>query len=458
MENFWHVRDKFNQTHFQKVPLEGVESLEKKIVLARKAFQRHKNTSAEVRSHWLKKMHEGLFNRKSEMVDIIVKEAGKPVSYALSEVERSLTTLWWASEEILRFGGECIPMDYGVGKGKTAFTKKFPRGPVFGIAPFNFPLNLAMHKIAPAVATGNAIIVKPSPFTPLSLRLLHEIANNAGLPEGIFQVVFCDNQGSEFLVEHDSINHLSFTGSPKVGWMLKSKAGKKKVSLELGGNAGVLVDDTVDLEKTAKVLATGAYLYSGQICISTQRIYAHKEIKIKLQELLLEELSKLKCGDPAHEETILGPLIDSHACERVLMWVKEAQEKGATLLSGGDYFSQEHNILYPILMTNTSPQMKISCQEVFGPAAIIETVNSFEEGLTLINESAFGLQAGVFTEKISRAKLAIESLDVGGIMINNVPGFRIDSMPYGGVKDSGLGREGLKYSFEEMTESKLVVF
>lgn len=458
MEDTWKVLDKYNQTEMEKLPLESHDTLRRKVQIAHRAFLSFKKESAETRSLWLKAIHAEMLKRKDEFIDLIVREAGKPIGYARGEFDRSLTTLWWAAEEILRYGGEVVPMDYGVGKGRTAFTKRCPLGVVLGISPFNFPLNLAMHKIAPALATGNSIIIKPSPYTPLTLKLFEEVCRSARLPEGLFQLALCDVAGSEFLVTDEDIKLLSFTGSPKIGWMLKEKAGKKKVILELGGNAGVLVDETVDLKRTAKLLAQGAYLYAGQICISTQRIYAVKEIKTKLQTLLLEEISHLGVGDPHDEKVTVGPLIDKDHCERVLAWIAEAKNRDAIVLCGGDYKDHNHNLLQPTLLTETKPDMKVVCEEVFGPLAIIESVDSFEAGLETLNQTSFGLQAGVFTESLSRMKKAINEVEVAGLMINNIPGFRVDSMPYGGIKDSGLGREGLKYTFEEMTEGKLIVF
>lgn len=458
MSQSWTVKDKYHQKEIGNVPLESHESLRNIVQVSKKAFQDFKKESAETRSLWLKAIHAEVLKRKAEFVDLIVKEAGKPKGYAQGELDRSLTTLWWAAEEILRYGGEVVPMDFSAGKRRTAFTKRFPMGVILGISPFNFPLNLAMHKIAPALATGNAVLIKPSPYTPLTLKLFEECCASAGLPRGLFKVVCCDNEGSEFLVTHEEIKMLSFTGSPKIGWMLKEKAGKKKVVLELGGNAGVLIDDNVDLKKTAKLLAQGAYLYAGQICISTQRIYVVQNVRMEFEGYFLEEIKRLGVGDPQDDKVTVGPIIDSEHCKRILSWVDEATQRQATLLCGGDYHDKEKNVLQPTLLTNTKPDMNVVQEEVFGPLAILESVASFEEGIKALNDTKFGLQAGVFTESLSHMKIAMEELDVAGVMVNNIPGFRVDPMPYGGIKDSGLGREGLKYTFEEMTEGKLIVF
>jgi glyceraldehyde-3-phosphate dehydrogenase (NADP+) len=348
-------------------------------------------------------------------------------------------------------------MDFGAGKGRQAYTQRFPRGVCLGISPFNFPLNLAMHKIAPAVATGNTILIKPSPYTPYTLLKLEEWASEVGWPEGLFQVLPCSNEESEWLVKNEEIKLLSFTGSPKIGWMLKEKAKKKKVVLELGGNAAVLVDETADIPKVARTLAQGAYLYAGQICISTQRIYCVKEVREELQERLLQAIAKLQTGDPNVQGVSVGPLIDEVHFKRICEWVDEALAGGAELLCGGKGV-EDKNLYEPTLLTNTKKTMKVVREEVFGPVAIFEEVESFDHGLAEINDSPFGLQAGVFTKRIDRMKKAFKELEVGGVIIDNIPGFRIDSMPYGGVKDSGHGREGLRYAMEDFTEERLLVF
>jgi acyl-CoA reductase-like NAD-dependent aldehyde dehydrogenase len=458
LSQVFEVKDKYHQTILAKIEGSSHEEAIRKLVRAKTCFEKERGTSSEVRHDRLMALYMKLKERASEMIELIIKEAGKPRSYAQGEVERSLITLKWAADECLRFGGEVVPMDFGVGKGRQAFTGRFPLGVCLGIAPFNFPLNLAMHKLAPAIATGNTILIKPSPYTPLSLLKLEEWCRECGWPEGLFQVVVCNNEVSEMLVTHEDIKLLSFTGSPQVGWMLKEKAGKKKVVLELGGNAGVIVDDTVDLAKTARLLAQGAFLYSGQICISTQRIYCTKGIKEKLIPLLVQATEKMTCGDPGMDKVSVGPLIDLVHLNRVESWVNEAVEKGARVLTGGKVLDREHHIFAPTILEQTRADMKVVCEEVFGPVVIVEEVENFEEALNAINNSKFGLQVGVFTDSVSRMKEAFVRLEVGGIIMNNIPGFRVDSMPYGGVKDSGLGREGLRYAMEDMTEPRLLVF
>lgn len=452
------VKDKYHQTSLKTLSFESHEEVIRKLVRAKSCFEKERHSSAEVRHERLMALYYIIQERGSEMVDLIVKEAGKPRTYAKGEVERTLVTLKFAADEALRFTGETIPMDYGVGKGKTALTERFPLGVCLGIAPFNFPLNLAMHKLAPAIASGNTILIKPSPYTPLSLLKLEEWCHECGWPEGLFQVVICDNEVSEMLVTNDDIKLLSFTGSPQVGWMLKSKAGKKKVVLELGGNAGVIIDETVDLMKAARIITQGAFLYSGQICISTQRIYCTKGVKDKLAPLIAQLAEKLTWGDPNLEKVTVGPLIDEVHLKRIEGWVKEAVDRGAKILAGGKVLDKDHHIYAPTVLEQTKPDMKVVCEEIFGPVVIIEEVETFKDALDALNDSKFGLQAGVFTERIDRMKEAFKTLEVGGIIMNNIPGFRVDSMPYGGIKDSGLGREGIRYAMEDMSEPRLLVF
>jgi len=454
----WKVVDKYNHTTIGEVALDNEEAAAQKLESALKTFSSFKKADAGKRREWLLLLKNVIKANKSELTELIIGEAGKPRGYAEVEIERSIATLDFAAEEARRLGGEVVPMNFAGGKGREAYTKRFPIGVILGISPFNFPLNLALHKIAPAIAAGNTILIKPSPFTPLILNRLVELAVAAGLPKGIFQVVNGDNDVSEFLVTHKDISLLSFTGSPQIGWMLKEKAGKKKVVLELGGNAGVLVDETSDLGRAARTIASGAFLYAGQICISTQRVVIVESVYEEFKKLLLEATQKLKVGDPRAEGVTVGPMISKEHFERVLGWIEEAKSKGASVLCGGTPVAEGHYVIAPTLIENTSEEDKVYCDEVFGPVAVLEKVKDYKRGLAALNSTRFGLQAGYFTERIDRLKLAFDEVEVGGLMINNVPGFRIDHMPYGGVKDSGLGREGLKYAIEDMTEGRLLVF
>jgi len=414
--------------------------------------------SAGDRSDILHTLARLLKENARTLAELISKEAGKPISYALTEVERSQTTTLFAAEEAKRFSGEVIPMDFGVGEGKIALTRRFPVGVIGCISPFNFPLNLALHKIAPAIAVGCSVVLKPSPYAPLSVFYLKELLKKTELPEGAVNIMMSENDVAEILVTDERISMLSFTGSPQVGWKLKSLAGKKKVALELGGNAAVVVDRDTDIDDACSKIATGAFLYSGQICISTQRVYCHQDIYDKFQKTLISKINALSVGDPFDEKTIVGPLIDRIHLERIEAWIEHAKSKGSKVLCGGSVLDREKNIYAPTLLTDVEPALEVCSEEIFGPVAIIEKVKDLDEGIEKINQSKFGLQAGVFTNSLCSMKYAFSELEVGGVMINNIPGFRIDHMPYGGVKESGFGREGLKYAMEEMTEPRLLVF
>lgn len=452
------VFDKYSNEELAALPLADEKVAEEAIEAAGRGFDALSKWSAGKKSDALYKLAELLLANKEAFVDLIVREAGKPVSYAENEIERCITTVKTAATEALRLSGEVVPIDYGAGEGKTAFTKRFPVGIVLCITPFNFPMNLVLHKVAPALACGCSVIVKPAPQSPLCTMALASLIEMAGFPKGVFNSLVCDIPVAEKMVRDNRIAMLSFTGSEKVGWYLKSICGKKKVTLELGGNASVIIDETADLNAAAPAVARGAFLYAGQVCISTQRVFVEASVFDKFSNLLISEISKLESGDPGNANVTVGPLIDRSHFERIKTWVAEALEGGAEVLYGAKVFDNDHNIFEPTLLTNTSSSMKVSCAEVFGPVALIEKVSSFEEGIARTNDSVFGLQTGVYTNRFDRVKMAHEELEVGGIIINNIPGFRIDSMPYGGIKDSGLGREGVEYAMEEMTESRLLIY
>lgn len=456
--NILSVTNKFDQSTIATIPYADASEVQFAISNSVQAFQKFSKFSAMERHDLLLKIRDGLQLEKEKFINLIVSEAGKPIDYARAEVERSLMVLQIAAEETMRTSGEVVPMDYGIGLGRTAFTKRIPIGPVLAISPFNFPLNLAMHKIAPALASGCSIILKPSPFTPLTALSLASLCKRIGLPPGVLNVVVCKNEEAELMLKDDRIKALSFTGSADVGWSLKAKAGKKKVILELGGNAAVIVDRTALLDEAVKAIALGAYNYSGQVCISVQRIFVDHSIFEQFIEKFKMAVSELKMGAPTEEGICIGPLIDRTHLERLHTWITEAKMKGAQVLFGGDILDLNHHLFAPTLLTNTQEDMKVVCEEAFGPVAIIEKVQYFDEVIRVINRSRYGLQAGLFTNQISQMKYAHENLEVGALIINGVPGFRVDSMPYGGVKDSGLGREGLRYAIEEMTEPRLVVY
>lgn len=456
--NILSVTNKFEQNTIATIPYADTSEVQFAIANSIQAFQTYSKMSAKERHDLLIKIRDGLILEKEKFINLIVSEAGKPIDYARAEIERSLSVLQTSAEEALRLHGEAVPMDYGLGVGKTAVTKRFPIGPVLAISPFNFPLNLVLHKVGPALASGCTIILKPSPYTPLTALALGSLCKRVGLPPGVLNVVICKNEEAELMLKDDRIKMLSFTGSADVGWNLKAKAGKKKVILELGGNASVIVDRSANLDEAAKAIAFSSYNYAGQTCISVQRIFVDHSIFDQFIEKFKQATSELKMGAPSMETVAIGPLIDRNHLDRLMGWLSEAKDGGAQVIFGGEIVDLERNLMAPTLITNTQENMKIVSEEAFGPIAIIEKVQYFDEVIRQINRSRYGLQAGLYTNQISQMKYAHEHLEVGALIMNGVPGFRIDSMPYGGVKDSGLGREGVKYAMEEMTEPRLLVY
>lgn len=455
---YLEVKNKFSGENLSKLPNATQQQMNKAIESAQAAFEVYKRFSVGERVNLMQKLLQKLEENKVQMVDLIVAEAGKPRTYAETELERSLSTLQFAIEEAKHFSGEVIQMDFANGEGRKAFTQLFPIGVVACITPFNFPLNLLMHKVAPALAVGCSLVVKPPPQAPLSAFALAEMMQEVGFPLGVINVLNCQIEVAEQLVRDERPKMLSFTGSDKVGWHLKSICGKKKCVLELGGNAAALVDLDVSVKESAEKLAKAAFLYAGQICISTQRIFVHKAIFESFKKAFIQEAEKLKVGDPNDAKTWVGTLIDEKAFKRTKEWIAEAKSQGAELLTGGKVLDEESRLIAPTVFTNTNREMKIYSEEAFAPIVVLEKVDSFEKGLKAVNDSRYGLQAGVFTNNLAHFKLAVDQLQVGGIIFNDSPGFRIDHMPYGGVKDSGLGKEGLKYSMQEMTEERLVVY
>lgn len=456
--NILVVKNKYDQTPLATVSYADASEVQFAVANSVQAFQSYSKLTAAERRDYLLKIREGLFNERDKFINLIVTEGGKPLDYARQEVERSLFILQSAADEAIRIGGEVVPMDFGLGKGRSAQTKNFPVGPVLAISPFNFPLNLAMHKIAPALAAGCSILLKPSPYTPLTALALASLCKRVGLPAGVFNVVVCQNEEASIMLKDERIKMLSFTGSAEVGWSLKSQAGKKKVVLELGGNAAVIVDRSSNIDEAVKAIAMSAYNYAGQVCVSVQRIYVDSGIFDQFLEKFKVAVSELKVGSPMEEGTVVGPMIDRVHLERIDSWVHEAKAAGAQVVFGGSVVNLENNLYAPTLLTNTKSDMKVVAEEVFGPVAIIEKVDYFDEVIREVNRSKYGLQAGLFTNQLSQMKYAHENLEVGALIINGVPGFRIDTMPYGGVKDSGFGREGVRYAINEMLEPRLLVY
>lgn len=410
---------------------------------------------SHARYNLLQKIAGALYDRREEFARLMTAEAGKPITDAKREVSRAVQTFTVAAEEAKRIPGDVIPLDWTPGTDShLGILRRFPIGPVLGITPFNFPLNLVAHKVAPALAAGNPILIKPAPQTPLTALLLGEVVVEAGLPPGGLNVLPCNNTVAEQLVVDPRFTLLSFTGSAAVGWALKAKCGKKKVVLELGGNAGVIVEPDADLDFAAQRCAAGGFGYAGQTCISVQRILAHHSIADLFTTKLLLQVARLKAGDPSDEATVVGPLIDQNAAHRIETWISEAVSQGARVLLGGKRMG---SVVEATVLSNVTPAMKVSCQEVFGPVVTVTPYRQFGEAIQALNRSDYGLQAGVFTQDVNKVFHAFRRLEVGTVLANEIPTFRADHMPYGGVKDSGIGREGVRAAIEEMTEPRLLV-
>jgi glyceraldehyde-3-phosphate dehydrogenase (NADP+) len=396
-----------------------------------------------------------LYRRRDEFAQTITAEAGKPIADAKREVSRAIQTFTVAAEEARRIPGEVVPLDWMPGSDThLGVLRRFPIGPILGITPFNFPLNLVAHKVAPALASGNPILIKPAPQTPLTALLLGEVAVEAGVPPGGLNVVPCENILAERMVVDPRFKLLSFTGSASVGWMLKAKCGKKKVTLELGGNAGVVIEPDADLELAAKRCAAGGFGYAGQTCISVQRVFVHHSIVDVFTTKFLMHVARLKVGDPADDTTTIGPLIDQAAAQRVESWIGEAVADGARVLLGGKRMG---SLVEATVLSNVKSDMKVSCREVFGPVVTVTPYRQLSEAVALLNQSDYGLQAGIFTQDINKIFYAFRHLEVGAVLANEIPTFRADHMPYGGVKDSGLGREGVRAAIEDMTEPRMLI-
>ncbi len=431
------------------------EHAEAAIAASVKAFGTTRRLPAFERQRVLRRIADGIHDRREEFSRTLAQEAGKPIKAARNEVDRAVFTFNVAAEETVRGYGEYLPLDWQQSTaGRWGIVKRFPLGPVAGITPFNFPLNLVAHKVAPAIAAGCSMVLKPAPQTPLSSLLLAEVIQQAGWPDGGFNVVLLSNEDSCLLVTDDRIKLISFTGSAAVGWAIKSNAGKKKVVLELGGNSGVIVHRDADLAYAVGRCVTGGFSYAGQACISVQRILVEQSVFGKFSELLVEGVKKLKVGDPLDESSDLGPLIRESDAIRAHDWVQEAVRGGARLLCGGQ---RTGSLLEPTVLTSTKPAMKVNCQEIFAPVVTVEPYPDFDSALKQINNSPYGLQAGLFTRDAKLIFQAYDELEVGGVIAGDVPTFRIDHMPYGGVKDSGFGREGLRDAILDMTEPKLLV-
>lgn len=448
------VVNPYDSTVVGEVFQAGASEIERAIRAADKAFELTRKLPSYKRAEILEKVVVRLRERKDELARTMTLESGKPIQFTRSEVDRAILTFSVAAEESKRIRGDVVSLDLAAGSEKRwGVVKRYPIGPIASITPFNFPLNLVAHKVAPALAAGNTVVHKSPPQTPITSIMLAEMLLDSGIAEGAVNVISCGNEIAEELVVDPRMKMLSFTGSPKVGWHLKSRVPKKKVVLELGGNAAVVVEPDVNLDSVVKRLAAGAFANAGQICISVQRIYVNDSVYKKFRDLFVKETEKVKVGDPLDDETVVGPMITSADADRAFRWIMEAKNAGATLLVGGE---RHGNFVQPTVLENVPADANLYCEEAFAPVAILESYSDFDEAIHRVNNTRFGLQAGVFTNDSRKVFKAFDEIQVGGVIINDYPTYRIDNMPYGGVKDSGFGREGVRYAIEEMTEPKLL--
>lgn len=411
--------------------------------------------TAHRRAAILAKAAEIIDGEATSIARTMAQESGKPLKYAKGEVSRAVETFSFAADAARSLHGETIPLDAAKGgAGKIGYYVRVPVGVIGAITPFNFPLNLVAHKVAPAIAAGCPIVLKPNPATPLTALHLGDILREAGLPEGGFEIVVGGGDVGNWLVTDPRVKMISFTGSVPIAREISKVAGIRRVTLELGGNAATVVDASANLDQAVKQSITGGFAYSGQVCISVQRIYVHSSRYEEFRAKYVEAANKLVMGDPLSEQTDIGPLLNDGVCQRIDSWVAEAVSGGAAVIAGG---KRDGRMYEATVIENATPEMKVVHEEVFGPVVVLAPFDDFEAALDAVNDSPFGLQAGVYTQDLAHALRATQKLNVGGVMINDVPTFRVDNMPYGGMKDSGVGREGPRFAIEEMTNLKMVV-
>jgi acyl-CoA reductase-like NAD-dependent aldehyde dehydrogenase len=446
------ANDELVATTFQA----GPQELERATVAAVDAFAETRRLASYQRRDALAHVAACIDRDAEELSELLTRESGKPIRDARGEVSRGALTFRTAAEEALRITGEWLPLDWNAAnRGRSGIVRRYPIGPVAGISPFNFPLNLAAHKVAPAIAAGCSIVLKPPSKDPLVMLRVAQYIAETDLPKGAVSVLPMDRPTGDRMVGDDRFKLLSFTGSPSVGWKMKADAGRKKVVLELGGNAGAIVDETADLDWAVNRLVFGAFAYAGQVCISVQRIYVVRAIYDEFERRFVEKVRSVRSGDPLDPATDLGPMVDDKAVRRTHEWVREALDGGARALAGGE---PDGRYYPPTVLVDVPRDARVCGEEVFAPVVNLFAVDSFADAVREINASRFGLQCGVFTSSLERTLLAHDELEVGGVIVNDVPTWRIDPMPYGGVKESGLGREGLRWSIEDMTEPRLLAF
>ncbi|AZU62291.1 aldehyde dehydrogenase family protein [Neobacillus mesonae] len=456
-EQYANLFSPYSQEKIAEIPQASENQVDEAINAAYNAREAMAQLTSYERAEILEKLVRLFQEKRIQAAQIISLESSKPLKFSLAEVDRTIETYKFAAEEAKRIHGEMIPMDAAKnGANRLGYTVREPIGVVAAITPFNFPMNLVAHKVGPAIAAGNTIVLKPASQTPLSAFFLAELLDESGVPKGAFNVVTGSGRiVGDRLVNSDKVSMVTFTGSPEVGIGIRNKAGLKKVALELGSNAGLILDDKVNLDKIIPKCVIGAFSNQGQVCISLQRIYVHENILDAFVAKFKEATEKLVIGDPLDVNTDLSSLISLKDLERAKAWIDEAVNEGGTLITGSRI---ENNVLLPTIIVDAAAHLKVSCQEVFAPIVTINSIKDVDEGIDHVNNSRYGLQAGIFTNDIQTAFKVSKRLHVGGVMINDIPTYRVDQMPYGGVKESGNAREGLKYTIEEMTELKLVVW
>ena len=454
-EGTLEVRSPFDDAVVAELGVPTEADVEEAVATASSTFEESPKLSVAARSTALDHISRRLDETQEENARLIAAEGGKPLKWARVEAARAVSTFRWASETLRHGTDEAMRLDTEAAFGsRLGILRRFPIGPVLGITPFNFPLNLVAHKVAPALAVGAPIVVKPASATPIGALRLAEFFDETDLPKGMYQVLPVSSKVADAMARDDRFRKISFTGSAGIGWYLKGLDPKKKVTLELGGNAGVIVHSDADLDLAAQRIAFGGYYQAGQSCISVQRVLVASEVYDDFAARLTKQVEQLKVGDPMDETVDVGPVITQSEVDRIAEWVREAEAQGAEVLTGG---TADGPFFAPTLISQTTPQMKVRCEEVFGPVCTITPYQTFEEALAEVNDSKYGLQAGVFTNDINRAFEAHRTLEVGGVIVNDVSAFRADQMPYGGSKESGFGREGLRFAMEEMTEPRIMV-
>jgi acyl-CoA reductase-like NAD-dependent aldehyde dehydrogenase len=448
------VRAPWDGAEVGRQPLASAAEMDEAVASSAAAADACRRMPAYERAACLRRVADALESRRAEFADLLAREAGKPIGQARLELDRAVFVLRDGAEEATRIGGELIPLDVlPAGKGRLGLTRRFPLAPVAAITPFNFPVLLAAHKIAPAMACGATVTLKPPPQDPLTTLLLGELVAASGYPAGGVNVVPCELDVAQRLVQDPRIRMITFTGSARAGWAIRAAAGTRRVALELGGNAGVVVEPDADLARAVERCALGGYAYAGQSCISVQRILVHRDVYRGFVDRFAARVAALKVGDPLDPATEVGPMIAEDAAARAESWVVAAVKDGAEVVTGG---TRRGTLFQPTVLTGTSAGQQVNCEEVFAPVTTVSPYDDFDEALARVNDTPYGLQAGVFTRDVAKLMRAWDRLDVGGVMGNDIPSFRVDRMPYGGARASGMGREGVRWAIEEMTELRLL--